>query len=148
MVAGVDHHRVPRREDRPQRADVRLVAGREHERGFGVEPLGQLSLELDMHVGRAIQEARTGQTGSVAVQRVERALLDALVTSQPEVVVGTEHDPSLALHLDHGQRRALEHVEVGQRVEFARDLEALEVFVLAGLGEDVDRGRHSGGGKS
>ena len=36
-------------------------------------------------------------------------------------------------------------MEVGQRVEFARDLDALEVLVLARLGKDVDGGRHGEG---
>ena len=126
----------------PERADVGLVAGREHERRLGAEPLGELALELEVQVGGAVEEARAGQAGAVAVQRVERALLDALVAGQPEIVVRAEHDPPLALHLDDRQRRTLEHAEVGQRVELAGGSQLLEALVLARLGEDVDRGRH------
>ena len=48
VVAGVGDHRVARGEDRPQRADVRLMAGGEHERGLSVEPIGELALELEV----------------------------------------------------------------------------------------------------
>ena len=51
----------PGAEDRPERAEVGLVAGREHERVLGPEPLGQLPLELEVQVDRAVQEARAGQ---------------------------------------------------------------------------------------
>ena len=41
----------------PRRAEVRLVAGREDERGLGPEPLGELVLELDVKIDRAVEEA-------------------------------------------------------------------------------------------
>ena len=41
-----------------------------------------------------------------------------------------------------GQRRALEHAEVGDEVELAGRAELLEALVFAGLGEDIDRGGH------
>ena len=79
------------------------------------DPVGELGLELEVQVDRAVQEARAGQPGAVAVDGVERRLLDPLVAGQAEVVVGAEHDPPGALHLDDRQRRALEHAEVGER---------------------------------
>ena len=42
MVTGVRDHGVARPEDRPERTEVGLVTGREHERGLGLEPLGEL----------------------------------------------------------------------------------------------------------
>ena len=77
------------------------------------------------------------------MKSVEGALLDALVAGQAQVVVGAEHDPALALHLDHGQGWALEHVEVGQCAQLASDPKSFEILVLARLGEDVDRSRHA-----
>ena len=133
----------PGAEDRPERAEVGLVAGREHERRLGPQPLGELALELEVQVDRPVQEARAGQPGAVAVQRVERALLDPLVAGQPEVVVGAEHDPLPALHLHDGQRRSLEHAEVRQRIELPGGSQLLQALVLPRLGEDVDRGGHS-----
>ena len=109
----------PGREDRAERAEVRLVPGREHERGLGSEPVCELLLELEVQVGCPVQEARAGESRAVAVQGVKRALLDPLVSSQPQVVVGAEHDPALALHLDDRQGRALEHTEVRDEVELA-----------------------------
>ena len=135
--------RVARAEDRPQRAEVGLVAGGEHQRGLGVQPLGELALELEVEIDRPVEEARAGQPGAVAVERIQRALLDPLVAGQPQVVVGAEHDPPLALHLHDRQRRALQHAEVGQRIELPGGPQLLQALVLTRLGEDVDRGRHS-----
>ena len=66
----------------PERAEVRLVAGGEDDRVLGAQPLGELALELDVQVDRAVQEARAGEAGAVAVERVARALLDPLVAGQ------------------------------------------------------------------
>ena len=115
VVARVGDHGVLRAEDRAERAEVGLMAGGEDERVLGPEPLGELALELDVQIDRAVEEARARQAGAVAVERVAGALLDALVAGQPQVVVGAEHDPALTLHLDDGQGRPLQHVEVRAR---------------------------------
>ena len=87
VIAGVDHHRVARAEDRPEGAEVGLVAGGEDQRSLGAEPVGQLLLELEVQVGGPVQEARSGQARAVAVERLERALFDAFVAGQAQVVV-------------------------------------------------------------
>ena len=46
VVAGVGDHRVARAEQRAERAEVGLVAGREDDRVLGAHPLGELALEL------------------------------------------------------------------------------------------------------
>ena len=69
-------------------------------------------------------------------------LLDALIAGQPEVVVGPEHDPRGALHLDDGEGRPLEHAEVGEGVERARRLQLLQPFMLTHLREDIGRRHH------
>jgi hypothetical protein len=129
-------------EQRADRRQIGLMAGREDERRFGVEPLGELLLERHVQIDGAVQEARAGQAGPVFEQRRLGRLLDALIARQPQIVVGPEHDPGLALHLDDRERRALQHAEVGKRVDRARHLELLEPLVLSRLGEDVDRGGH------
>ena len=105
VIAGVDDHRVAGREDRAERADVGLVAGREDDRVLGVHPLRDLALEVEVQRDRAVEQARAGQAGAVAVQRVLRAPQHALVAGQAEVVVGAQHDPLRALHLDDRHRR-------------------------------------------
>ena len=141
VVAGVDDHRVRGRENRAERREVGLVAGREHERGVGVHPFGDLPLELQVQRDRPVQEARAGEPGAVAVQSVLGAGHHALVAGQPEVVVGAEHDPLGALHLDHGHRRRGEDVEVGQHVGLAGGAQQLLALVAADLREDVHRMR-------
>ena len=60
VVAGVADHGVARLEDRPDAAQVRLVAGRVDDRLLGPHPLGQLALEVDVQRRRAVQQARAG----------------------------------------------------------------------------------------
>ena len=116
------------------------MAGREDDRVLSPEPVGELALELDVQVDRAVEEARAGQARAVAVERVACALLDALVAGQPQVVVGAEHDPALALHLHDRQRRPLQHVEVRKGADLAGGLELFDALELASLGENVDCG--------
>ena len=140
MVAGVGDDRVGGAEDRPQRADVGLVAGGEDDRVLGPLPVGDLLLELEVQRRRAVEQARARQARAVALERVARALDDALVAREPQVVVGAEHDPRGALHLDDRARRALDGAEVGDDVGLARGAQQGHALVVAGLGKDVDRG--------
>ena len=101
-------------------------------------------LELEVQRDRAVEQARAREAGAVAVQRVLGALQHALVGGQAEVVVGAEHDPLGALHLDHRHRRRGQDVEVGQHVRRARGGEQLGAIVVAHLGEDIGGGVHVG----
>ena len=56
----------PGAEDRPERADVGLVAGREDDRLLGAHPLRELALEVEVQVERAVEQPRAGQAGAVA----------------------------------------------------------------------------------
>ncbi len=123
------------------------MAGREHERGVGVHPLGDLPLQFQVQRDRPIQKTRAGQAGAIAMQGVLGALHHTLVAGQPEVVVGAEHDPLGALHLDDGHRRRGQDVEVGQHVGRARGAQQLLALVAADLGEDVCRSVHIGSGQ-
>jgi hypothetical protein len=71
VVARVGHHGVARAEERAQRAQVGLVAGGEDQRRLGCSYQPAISrLELEVEIERAVQEARAGQPGAVAVQGV------------------------------------------------------------------------------
>ena len=91
---------------------------------------------------RAVEQARAGQARAVLLERVARAGDDARVVGQPEVVVGAEHDPLGALHLDDGAGGRLERAEVGQQVRLAGGPELFGALVAAHLAEDVDGRRH------
>ena len=138
MVAGVGDYRVARGQDRAEGADVGLVAGREHQRGFGVHPFGELTLQLEVEVDRPIEKARAGEAGAVPVEGIQRTLLDPLVARQPQVVVGAEHDPLPAFHLHDRERRAFEHPKVRQRIELPGGSQLLQALVLPRFGEDID----------
>ena len=142
MVAGVGDDRVARTEDRPERAEVGLVAGGEDDRVLGADPFGQLLLQLHVQIDRPVQKSRAREAGAVALERVACSLSDASVASQAQVVVGAEHDPPGALHLDDRQRRPLQHVEVGKGAELAGGPQLLQAFELTSFCENVDRGRH------
>ena len=140
MVAGVADHRVGRAEDRPDRADVGLVAGGEDDRVVGPHPFGELTLEVEVERRRAVEEARAGHPGAVGLERLAGRLLDPRVAGQPEVVVGAEHDRLPPLHLDHRAGLRGEQAEVGEKVVLFRGFQLLEPVVVARLLEDVDRG--------
>ncbi len=135
----------PGAEDRAQRAQVGLVAGGEDQRRLGAQPVGQLLLELQVQIDRAVEKARAGQAGAVFGDRVERALADPLIAGQPEVVVGAQHDPRAPLHLDDRQRGALQDPEVGHEVKLASGPQLLHALVLPRLGENVYRSPHVSG---
>jgi hypothetical protein len=143
VVGGVDDHRVAAVEDRAQRAEVRLVPGREHECRLGIHPVGQLGLQLEMQTDRPVEEARPGEPGAVAVHGVDCALSHALVAGETEVVVGAEHDPRGALHLHDRKCRTFQLTEVGDDVQLAREFQLREPLVVMDLGEDVG---HRGSG--
>jgi hypothetical protein len=148
VVAGVADHRVARLEDGADAAQVRLVAGGEHDRVLGSHPLGQLPLEIEVNRRGAVEQARAGHPSPEGLERVTRRLLDAIVVGQPEVVVRAEHDPLAALHLDHWAGLRGEDAEIGEQIALLGRLELLETVVSAGLLEDVDgrpgRVRHQG----
>ena len=139
VVARIRDHGVAEAEDRAERAEVGLVAGREHERVLAAHPLGELGLQFEVQWHGAVQRARAGQAGAVTVQCVLRAGEHALVPGETEVVVGAQHDALRALHLHHWHRGGGEHVEVGQHVRLARRGEQGGALVVADLGEDVGR---------
>ena len=135
-------HGVARPQQGAEGADVGLMAGGEDQRRLGLVPAGDLGLELEVQVERAVEEARAGQAGAVAVEGVARTRDDPLVLGQPEVVVAAEHDPLGALHDHDGPRRRLEGAEVGDDVGLAGRLEDGLALVVASLCEDVDGSGH------
>ncbi len=149
---GVDDDGVGGAEQRPEHAEVRLVAGREDERVLRAHPVGDLALEFQVQRDRAVEQARARQARPEALQRVLCALHDPLVAGQAEIVVGAEHDPLGALHLDDRHRRGVKDMEVGQDVRLPGGGEHGLALVAPDLCEDVDRGLHvvcpRGGGRN
>ena len=113
------------------------MAGGEDHRGLGSHPVGDLALQLGVEGDRAVKQARAGQARPVLLEGVARALEDALVPGEAEVVVGPEHDPLGPLHFDHGPRGAVEKAEVGEQVGLPGHAELLLALVAADLGEQV-----------
>ena len=142
VVARIADHRVTRLEDGADRAQVRLVAGREHDHVFGPHPVGELPLQLHVHGRGAVEQARSGDTGAVLLQGVAGRLLDPLVRGQSQVVVGAQHDRLASLHLHHGPRLGLEDPEIGEEVALFGGFELLDPIMGPGLLEDI---RHNTG---
>ena len=137
VVRSIDNHRVGGAQKRPERPQIGLMAGREHDRVLGLHPFGELALELEVQGDRAVEQPRAREPGSVSVKCRLGARQHALIPGQSEVVVGAEHDPLCSLHLDHRHRRRVEQVEVGQHVRLARRRQNLGALVSAHLLEDV-----------
>src|SRR5260221_659536 len=89
---------------------------------------------------RPVPNPRAGDAGPVGLEGVAGGPLDPAISSQPEVVVGAEHDRLPPLHLDHRAGLRGEQAEVGEEVVLLRRFELFEAIVVARLLEDVDRG--------
>ena len=143
VVSRVADDRVGRPKERPDRAQVRLVAGGEHERVLGSHPVRDRALELNVQGDRPVQEPRPGQRRPVLLQGLRRRPLHPRVAGQPEVVVRPEHHPLGALHPDHGSRLALQQSVVRDHVLLAGRPQDLDALVRARLLEEVGNGlRH------
>ena len=137
VVAGVGHHGVARAGDRPDGAEVGLVAGGENHRRLGAHPVGDLLLELGVKGDRPVEQPRAGEPGSVLLERIARALEDPLVPGKAEVVVRSEHDPLGTFHFHHRPGGAVEKPEVGEQVGLPGHPQLLFALVAVDLGEEV-----------
>ena len=140
MVRGVADDRVPGLEDRPQAAEVRLVAGGEHERAVGSHPIRDLALELRVERSGPVQESRTCQAGAIRLERIACRRLHPRVAGQTQVVVGAEHHRLVPLDLHHGAGLGLDEPEIGKEVRLLRRFELLLAAVSTGLREHVHGG--------
>ena len=66
-----------------------------------------------MQLQRAVEEPGTGAAGAVLLQRLHAGLDNLGVDGQAQIVVGAQHDATLALHDDLGILTGLQSVEVG-----------------------------------
>ena len=97
VVVLVQDHDIAAADQGADGAQVDLHAGREDQRCFLAHPLGQLALQLLVHLQGAVQEARAGATGAVAVDGVDGCLAHLGVGGQAQVVVGAAHDQAVAV---------------------------------------------------
>ena len=82
--------------ERHDRAEHRLVAGRERQALLEAEPLREALLELDVLGRRRLRTRRAREAARVLVDRALGRLLDLRVVGQAEVVVRAEVDDRLA----------------------------------------------------
>ncbi len=57
-----------------KRGVIRLKSGAENDGGFFVYECGQLGFQLDMHIERAVQQARSAAAAAILLQRVDAPL--------------------------------------------------------------------------
>ena len=98
--------------ERADAAGVAHEARGPHQAGLGAEVVGELRLELLVHLQRAVEHARPGTARAEFLDGLERSALDLGVVGEPEVVVGAEHDPGLAVDHAAAALAALERAEV------------------------------------
>ena len=128
--------------DGADRAGVRHEAGGPQEHRFLAQECRQLLFELIVQVQRPVEHPAARTPGAEAVKRVLRRRDDLWVVGEPQVVVGAEHDPRLALDQDAGAlgvvQRTKEWVHtvlLGHLVTLVGSALVEEVFV--GLGRHV-----------
>ncbi len=94
-------------------AQVGLEAGGVEDGGLLADQGGQLRLQLQVDVQRAVEEARAGAAAAVLVDGRLDGLLDLRVVGQAEVAVGAHHDDLAAIERDLGILRGADGPEVG-----------------------------------
>lgn len=137
VVFLVANHIVVHPDDGGDDAEVALEArGEGHHRLFA-EEIGEFLLEFLVNVEGAVQKAGARAPRTVRFQPLDARRDDFGVRSQPEVVVGADHDGALALDLHHGVLPRGEFVEVG--VDARRPRHVIVVFFF-GFFKKIDHG--------
>ena len=113
VVLPVADHIVVASHQRGDDAHVGLEAGAEGDHAVLPQESGQLRLQLQMQLQRAVEEPGAGTAGAVLLQRLHAGLDNLGVDGQAQIVVGAQHDATLALHDDLGILTGLQSVEVG-----------------------------------
>ena len=124
VVQLVRHDDVFAGQDRRDRAGVGCEPALEDHRRLGLLELGEPALELLVQVHRPRDRTDRAGADPVALDRLERALLQLRVCRQAEVVVGREVDDAPAVDVGPRGLRAVEDPDVeggalvAQRLEF------------------------------
>ena len=113
VILTVADHVVVGADDRGDDAKVGLEAGREGNDHFLMQEPGQLGLQLQMELQSAVQESGAGAAGAVLFEGLDTGFNDFRIRRQPEIVVGAQHDPALALHDDLNILPGFQRMTVG-----------------------------------
>ncbi len=97
---------------RPDDAQVRLVARAEHQRRFGADELRQPHLQPLVQVRIAVQESTARTAAAVFLERSLGRLDYAGVVGEPHIVVRADHDLALTVDVRLGVVRPLDRHEI------------------------------------
>ena len=81
-------------------AQIGLEAGGKGQHVLLAQEGGQLFLQLQMHLQRAVQKAGAGTAGAVFLHRAGGGLHHLGADGQAQIVVGAQHDAAFAVHDD------------------------------------------------
>ena len=96
MVVFIEHRHITPANQRADRPQVGLHAGREHQRRFLADPLGQLGFKLFVQLQRPVQKTGTGAARAIAVNGILGCLAHLGMRGQPEIIIRPAHDQTLA----------------------------------------------------
>ena len=112
MVLAVIEDIVVLAADSGDDSEVGLEARRNGHTLFVPREFRQLFLQLQVQVQGTVQETAAGDACTVFVQRLMTGFDNRLVLCETEVVIRTQHDDTVVLHLHHRGLTALQLVEV------------------------------------
>ncbi len=97
---------------------------------FAIHESRQLLLEFDVNVERTVEKARARGACAVLLESGGSRLLDLGVIGEAEVVVGPEHDDSLAVHDDDRILARSYGAKVRVQTRFPNHVRILEIETL------------------
>ena len=113
MVLPVADHIVVAAHQSTDNAHIGLKARAKGNHRFLAQELGQLRLQFQVQLQRAVKEPGAGAAGAVLLQRLDASLDDLRMDGQAQIVVGAQHDPALSLHGNLHILAGLQGVEIG-----------------------------------
>ncbi len=111
-------------------AEVGLEAGGEGDHILLAQELGKASLQLLMQPQGAVEEAGAGAAGAILLQCVNAGLHNPGIGGQAKVVVGAEHDATLALHDHLDILPGFKGMEIGINVHSLRLCQTLVILAF------------------
>ena len=111
-------------------SEVRLETGRDGHRLLVTRERCYLALQLKVQIERTVQETTTAHTCTVFIQRRMSGCNNCLVLREAEVVIGTQHNHTVVLHLHYRCLTALQLVEIRVDTQFADLFEGLKMVTF------------------
>ena len=127
---------------RRDRAEIGLIPGGKNQRSFAALKTRQVALQISIKLQVAADQPRPGRAAAIVFHRLKRGLLQPLIGSQSEVVIGTEQQDLSAIPANFRSGLAFQLAQLSSQ---SRLLEGREPFAekSCGIGSQIGFGSGS-----